>query len=229
MVRCSCISVLDILSDFEMITITPLLHCLIRKQNSAGRTANSQSQLQKAPEIKSGAVGESATFEIDETENDKETLGEKSDLIQKDTDRRISKDLRDGHETEDLGHGHETEKLKSEAQKEKEEMSGEIYLAVLLIIIDDLPHEAIWRLWEEHFSFGKEHATGESNTSDIAIPYEQKRVVATAPVRFLIHAKYPERVNSQWVKERLVPFHLMPSWGSLLLTEVMIKMLHQVD
>ena len=144
-----------------------------------------------------------------------------------------------------------------------EEIKEEVCLAVLLIIIDDLPHEAMWRLWEEHYhgvdacmntaveqraaaatiatsvtniksnkavdstTIAQENSsTTKTNTSTT---YQQKCTAHTTPIRFLIHAKYPEKVKSKWVKERLVSFHLMPSWGSLLLTEVMVKMLNEVN
>ena len=48
-------------------------------------------------------------------------------------------------------------------------------------------------------------------------------------VRFLIHAKQPDRVKSGWVRERLMSFHLKPNWGSLELTEVMVRMLDEVN
>lgn len=60
-----------------------------------------------------------------------------------------------------------------------------------------------------------------SDTSDVQ--------ASTSPVRFLIHAKFPDRVKSGWVRDRLVSFHLKPGWGSLELTEVMIRMLDEVS
>lgn len=60
-----------------------------------------------------------------------------------------------------------------------------------------------------------------SETSDLK--------VSISPVRFLIHAKFPDRVKSGWVRDRLVSFHLKPGWGSLELTEVMVRMLDEVN
>lgn len=60
-----------------------------------------------------------------------------------------------------------------------------------------------------------------SDTSDVQ--------ASASPVRFLIHAKFPDRVKSCWVRDRLVSFHLKPGWGSLELTEVMIRMLDEVS
>ena len=50
-------------------------------------------------------------------------------------------------------------------------------LAILVLIIDEFPHEALWRLWLQR---GSVHERGR--------------------VRFLFHAKFPDRVRSPWVK-----------------------------
>lgn len=79
-------------------------------------------------------------------------------------------------------------------------------LGILFIIIDELPNELLWRLWLSE------------NSSDIS------------NIRVWIHAKYPERVRSSWIKERLVKsFHLQPDWGSLDLTRVMLGLLDEVS
>jgi hypothetical protein len=145
---------------------------------------------------------------------------------------------------------------------------------VLLIIIDDLPHETLWRLWAEQYDVecAKREANSDifevegdadlkqsikstelvlgdetsqqqshcvlaetiSNTdSTEPLPDEitsklDEKESSLSRVRFLIHAKQPDRVKSAWVRERLVSFHLRPSWGSLELTEVMVRMLDEV-
>lgn len=79
-------------------------------------------------------------------------------------------------------------------------------LGILFIIIDEMPNELLWRLWLSE------------NSSDVS------------NMRVWIHAKYPERVKSSWVKERLVKsFHLLPDWGSLDLTRVMLGLLDEVS
>lgn len=78
-------------------------------------------------------------------------------------------------------------------------------LQLCFIIIDTLPHELIWRTWLRHGG------------------------MATDRVKITIHAKYPSAVSSDWVRERLVPFNLCPSWGSIDLTAVMIKHLEHVS
>jgi hypothetical protein len=72
-------------------------------------------------------------------------------------------------------------------------------VALLFIIIDDLPLENIWRDW----------LTGPNSRN----------------VEIFIHAKYPERVRSRWVQDRLIRSDLRPSWGSIELSKVMYYLL----
>ena len=143
-----------------------------------------------------------------------------------------------------------------------EHIKGVDHIAVLLIIIDDLPHEAMWRLWEEQYLHGKEFSseqegslitpevdphpdnpptekssskesypdiiTDAATLIDTVQPVPPSLRAAITPVRFFIHAKHPEKLQSKWVRDRLVSFHLLPGWGSLVLTEVMVRMLKEV-
>lgn len=72
-------------------------------------------------------------------------------------------------------------------------------VALLFIIIDDLPLENIWRDW----------LTGPNSDN----------------VEIFIHAKYPERVRSRWVQDRLIRSDLRPSWGSIELSKAMYYLL----
>jgi len=84
---------------------------------------------------------------------------------------------------------------------------------MLMIVVDEVPHESIWREWA-----GKVDMDAEDYHSDSAAP----------AVRFLIHAKEPDAISSQWVRCRLAKtFHLKSSWGSLELTDVMIRLLRE--
>lgn len=78
-------------------------------------------------------------------------------------------------------------------------------LGLMFIIIDKLPFESIWRIWLEQCS-----------------SIHQERV------HIWIHAKFPDRVTSPWVRQHLVKsFQLKPEWGSLELTDVMVRMLKE--
>ena len=76
-------------------------------------------------------------------------------------------------------------------------------LGLLFIIIDDLPHELIWRAWL---------MTSKSSAS----------------IKIFIHAKFPEKIRSPWVKSHLVNFHYFPEWGSIEITKVMVHLLREV-
>ena len=87
-------------------------------------------------------------------------------------------------------------------------------LGILIIIIDSLPLEDIWRLWLEE---GQRSVTCTSEG------------VGVNRCRIWIHAKYPERIQSAWVRERLVKsFHLKPEWASGQITDCMYRMLGEV-
>ena len=82
---------------------------------------------------------------------------------------------------------------------------GECVLGLLFIIIDKLPFESIWRMWLEECSESRK-----------------------GRVRIWIHAKFPQRVTSPWVRQHLVKtFQLKPEWGSLELTDVMVRILKE--
>lgn len=58
-------------------------------------------------------------------------------------------------------------------------------LGLLFIIIDDLPHEFIWRAYIELHNAQLNKETGSSD----------KRTLKNNPLRIWIHAKYPQRVR----------------------------------
>jgi hypothetical protein len=106
-------------------------------------------------------------------------------------------------------------------------------VGILFIIIDAFPNELLWRVWLEQ---GGLHDTPSDNKQTDANAVGAERtdtdsdITAALPgVRCWFHAKYPERVTSPWVRERLVTsFQYKPEWGSLELTKVMVHLLHEV-
>ena len=78
-------------------------------------------------------------------------------------------------------------------------------LAILVLIIDEFPHEAIWRTW---LNFGS--------------------VSEKSRIKFFFHAKYPEKIQSHWVKRQLSRCHEKTSWGSIGITKAMLGLLKEV-
>ena len=92
------------------------------------------------------------------------------------------------------------------------------HLALLFLTIDDLPFEHIWRAW----------LSGSVGRSDGMI------------VSILCHSKYPDRVKSDWLKQRLLvdkkraggsnEVHYLtrrPEWGSIEITRAMIDLVEE--
>ena len=73
-------------------------------------------------------------------------------------------------------------------------------VAILFCIIDEFPNELIWRMWLRG--------------------YESK-------YQFYFHAKYPERVRSPFVRERLLGVSYRPNWGTYEIVKAMLALLEE--
>lgn len=79
-----------------------------------------------------------------------------------------------------------------------------------MVIVDELYHEDVWRAWLET-----------SNTSiSSSSPYKYH-------AKLFIHAKYPERIQSEWVKKHTVPYTFLPDWNSPEVVRAMVSLLHE--
>lgn len=78
-------------------------------------------------------------------------------------------------------------------------------IGIMFLIIDKFPHEDIWKLWLANKTTSNEN------------------------IRILIHAKYPENIESPWVLQHLVTsFHYVPEWGSSDITRVMLGLMKEM-
>ena len=99
------------------------------------------------------------------------------------------------------------EKVRASCREEVAPSSSSVggdQLSILVLIIDDFPHEAVWRQW-------------------LARAEESAR----CRVKFLFHAKYPDKVRSSWVREHLVEWTFKPNWGSVEITKAMLGLLRR--
>ena len=74
-------------------------------------------------------------------------------------------------------------------------------LCLLLLIIDQLPYENVWRHWLRGVSDG------------------------SVVTKVFVHAKFPAKVQSAWVRDRLIPERYHPEWGSVELTQAMVALM----
>ena len=107
-------------------------------------------------------------------------------------------------------------------------------LALMFIVIDALPYEDVWRQWigdrdddddgRSSSSLAKDEPTStcsDKNSGDAAIV----AAPTTIPnVRVFVHAKFPERVRSPWLRNRLIAQSFKPEWGSVEITRAMVAL-----
>lgn len=109
-------------------------------------------------------------------------------------------------------------------------VSSTNHIAILILIIDELPFESIWKSW-----------MNDNKRSDEVDDNGEEEPSSDYSVSVLIHAKYPERVRSEWVRQRLIlddkhyskddgskqPLSFCPEWGSIEITRAMIELVQQ--
>lgn len=84
--------------------------------------------------------------------------------------------------------------------------SAQRNIAICLIIVDTLHHEEIWRHWIEH----------QQNIDQESGAYQAK---------LFIHAKYPEKVKSAWVRSHLIDVTFRPEWNSVEVVQALLSTL----
>ena len=78
-------------------------------------------------------------------------------------------------------------------------------IAILVVIVESLPHEDIWRSWM-------------SQGDDSKCEYQAE---------LFIHAKHPEKLRSAWARERLIRSSLKPEWNSPEVVRAMLALLSE--
>ena len=78
-------------------------------------------------------------------------------------------------------------------------------IVICLVIVDCLHHEEIWKEWiSESTSVGCEYSAD-----------------------LIIHAKYPEKIKSNWVKMRTLEKSFRPEWNSVEVVRAMMALLEK--
>ena len=76
-----------------------------------------------------------------------------------------------------------------------------LHIAICATIVDEFPHEALWKKWMDET--GGEFILDDGNTSgssevDVKSISESNNIMTTAEM--YVHAKNPERVKSEWLR-----------------------------
>jgi len=94
--------------------------------------------------------------------------------------------------------------------------SSSFHLAVCATIVDDFPHEELWKRWMT------------STTIDIPDDNEATKLL-TIPcsAELYIHAKHPQHIHSTYLKSKLLPFSHAPNWNDVRVIRAMLSLLRQ--
>ncbi len=77
------------------------------------------------------------------------------------------------------------------------------HISVCLVIIDTLHHEDIWRSWVSE-------SRDDGYSADLCI-----------------HAKFPDKIVSPWVRARTLPFSFLPEWNSIEVVCAMVAIMQK--
>lgn len=84
--------------------------------------------------------------------------------------------------------------------REQAPIEGPFHIAICLVIVDKLHHEEIWRSWMESAPEG-------------------------FAVNLVIHAKHPDRITSEWVRQHTLDITYNPEWNSPEVIRAMLAVL----
>jgi hypothetical protein len=149
---------------------------------------------------------------------------------------------------------HQIRKSTSAAGKSDDAVSDSdtrhaVHVAICATIVDNFPHERLWRKWIEETAGdievlvgdptdGKNDAksNGESATCEPK-DYDQGNVNSTSPIHknsmttinataeMYIHAKNPENIQSEWLRSKTLPITHRPSWNDVRIIRAMLSLL----
>ena len=98
------------------------------------------------------------------------------------------------------GRGNGTTKTKDDGRGR----SAEFRIAICATIVDEFPHEALWRKWmdETGGEIDAAHDGGDANNNGAGRAEEDRpnEIAVVASAEMFVHAKHPERVASGWLR-----------------------------
>ena len=94
--------------------------------------------------------------------------------------------------------------------------SSEFHLAVCATIVDDFPHEQLWKRWITPTTIDISHNNNKMKETKISCSAE-----------LYIHAKHPQHIKSSYLKSKLLPFSHTPNWNDVRVIRAMLSLLRQ--
>lgn len=98
-----------------------------------------------------------------------------------------------------------------------------VHIAICAVIVDSFPHEAIWKRWMDSGNpSGQGDKTSSQNDNS-----NSKDLNLTATSELYIHAKFPDKVSSPWVKSKTLSYSYQPNWNDVRVVRAMLALLDQ--
>ena len=94
--------------------------------------------------------------------------------------------------------------------------SSSFHLAICATIVDNFPHEQLWKRWMTPTTIDINIIGNDNNTRKIDCSAE-----------LYVHAKHPEHVTSSYLKSKLLPFSHVPNWNDVRVIRAMLSLLRQ--
>jgi hypothetical protein len=89
-----------------------------------------------------------------------------------------------------------------------------IHVAVCACIVDSLPHEHIWRRWIHPVRTPPDNPKSDND----------KAATISYSADMYIHAKFPRRIQSPWVKQKLISRSFQPDWNDVRIVQAMLAL-----
>ncbi|KAL3796709.1 hypothetical protein HJC23_010009 [Cyclotella cryptica] len=139
---------------------------------------------------------------------------------------------------------HQIQKSTASASKyERTPIDGDtqqdVHIAVCATIVQDFPHEQLWRKWIEETGGDLEILVGAvksgSNTNEGQVSAAEKpdedpisgksSIQINASAEMYVHAKNPERIRSEWLRSKTLAVTHRPNWNDVRIIRAMLSLL----
>ena len=101
--------------------------------------------------------------------------------------------------------------------------TDDIHIAVCVCIVDEFPQEKIWKAWLDT-SYSSDKSKDGSNVTVDTISAPDLMDNQKISSEIYIHAKFPHRVASPWVKSKLIKKNYRSNWNDVRIIRAMLAL-----
>ena len=95
-----------------------------------------------------------------------------------------------------------------------------LHIAVCATIVQDFPHEKLWKKWIEETGGDISFSIGSTSSNDSSC-----RPTVKASAELYVHAKKPEGIQSEWLKSKTLPITHRPNWNDVRIIRAMLSLI----